>query len=72
MGATSLETTLESVSYQDFAKIFAGKLKNRRLFVSACSAGNEMFAEMVGSGNDDVISIAAPSTDIRFDHAVAF
>ncbi|WP_157644862.1 hypothetical protein [Burkholderia ubonensis] len=71
-GATSLETTLESVSYQDFAKIFAGKLKNRRLFVSACSAGNEMFAEMVGSRNDDVISIAAPSTDIRFDHAVAF
>lgn len=71
-GETSLETTLDSVSYTDFANIFAGKLKDRRLFVSACSAGNEMFAELVASKNEDVISIAAPSSDIRFDHAVAF
>lgn len=71
-GDTSLETTLDSVSYQDFAKVFANKLKDRRLFVSACSAGNELFAELVGSKNKDVISIAAPSTDIQFDHAVAF
>lgn len=49
-----------------------GKLKDRRLFVSACSAGNEMFAELVGGKNNDIISVAAPSTDIRFDHAVAF
>lgn len=71
-GATSLETTLDSVSYEDFAKIFDGKLKDRRLFVSACSAGNEVFAELVGGKNNDIISVAAPSTDIRFDHAVAF
>ncbi len=71
-GDTSLETTLDSVSYQSFAKIFEGKLKNRRLFVSACSAGNDLFAELVGSKNADIISIAAPSTDIQFDHAVAF
>jgi hypothetical protein len=71
-GETSLETTLDSVTYQDFAKIFEGKLKDRRLFVSACSAGNELFAEIVGGKNEDLISIAAPSTDIRFDHAVAF
>jgi hypothetical protein len=71
-GDTSLETTLDSVSYQDFAKIFENKLRDRRLFISACSAGNKRFAELVGSKNKDVISIAAPSTDIRFDHAVAF
>lgn len=71
-GDTSLETTLDSVSYEEFAKVFERKLKGRRLFVSACSAGNEMFAELVGSKNKNVISIAAPSTDIRFDHAVAF
>jgi hypothetical protein len=71
-GEMSLETTLDSVSYQAFAKIFEKKLKDRRLFVSACSAGNKMFAELVGSKNDNVISIAAPSTEIRFDHAVAF
>lgn len=71
-GDTSLETTLDSVSYHDFAKIFEGKLKGRRLFVSACSAGNPMFAEMVRAANNGLISIAAPSTEIRFDHAVAF
>ncbi len=71
-GKTSLETTLDSVTYQKFAKIFEGKLKDRRLFVSACSAGNELFAELVGSKNQDIISIAAPSNDIQFDHAVAF
>jgi hypothetical protein len=71
-GIDSLETTLDSVSYKDFSKIFEGKLKDRRLFVSACSAGNKMFAELVGSRNMDLISVAAPSTDIRFDHAVAF
>jgi hypothetical protein len=71
-GMTSLETTLDSVSYKEFAKIFAGKLKNRRLFVSACSAGNRPFAELVRSRNKGVISVAAPSNDIQFDHAVAF
>lgn len=71
-GETSLEMSLDSVSYEAFAKIFENKLKDRRLFVSACSAGNEMFAELVGSKNGNVIAIAAPSTEIRFDHAVAF
>ncbi|WP_244095821.1 hypothetical protein [Rhodoferax ferrireducens] len=71
-GDTSLETTLDSVSYQEFANIFSGRLKDRRLFVSACSAGNELFVEVVGGRNKEVISIAAPANDIQFDHAVAF
>src|SRR5581483_811238 len=71
-GATSLETTLDSVSYKEFARIFASKLKNRRLFVSACSAGNKPFAELVRSRNRGIISVAAPMNDIQFDHAVAF
>ncbi len=71
-GDTSLETTLDSIKYQDFSNIFENKLKDRRLFISACSAGNEMFAELVGSKNKEIISVVAPSTDIRFDHAVAF
>ncbi len=71
-GDDTLETTLDSVTYQDFAEIFEGKLKDRRLFVSACSAGNELFAEVVGGKNRDLISIAASATNIRFDHAVAF
>jgi hypothetical protein len=71
-GDDTLETTLDSVTYQEFAEIFEGKLKERRLFVSACSAGNEIFAEVVGGKNKDLFSIAASATDIRFDHAVAF
>jgi hypothetical protein len=71
-GMTSLETTLDSVSYKEFARIFAGKLKNRRLFVSACSAGNRPFAELVRSRNKGIISVTAPRNDIQFDHAVAF
>jgi hypothetical protein len=71
-GMTSLETTLDSISYKEFAKIFARKLKNRRLFVSACSAGNRPFAELVRSRNRSIISVAAPRNDIKFDHAVAF
>ena len=70
-GDTSLETTLDVVSYKDFAKIFENRLAGRRLFVSACSAGNELFSEIVGSKNGKVISVAAPSEDIYFDHAVA-
>lgn len=71
-GDTSLATTLDTVSYKDFAKLFENRLSGRRLFVSACSAGNELFTEIVGSKNEKVISVAAPSEDIRFDHAVAF
>jgi hypothetical protein len=70
--ATSLDTTLDSVGYTDFAAIFRGRLKNRRLFVSACSAGNPLFAEVVGGTNKELISVAAPAKDIQFDHAVAF
>lgn len=67
----ALETTVDSVSYREFAAIFRGRLRNRRLFVSACSAGNERFAEIVGARNPQLNSVAAPAVDIRFDHAVA-
>jgi hypothetical protein len=71
-GAKSLELTLDSVGYKDFAQIFRRRLRNRRLFVSACSAGNHHFAAAVSSRNKDLKSIAAPAKDIQFDHAVAF
>ena len=68
----ALDTTLDSISYSEFAKIFKNRLKGRRLFVSACRAGNELFAETVGGRNSELISVAAPSEDIDFDDAVAF
>jgi hypothetical protein len=71
-GDMELETTLDTVPYSEFAQLFDGRLKHRRLFASACGAGNQMFAELVGARNKGMNSIAGPSTGMRFDHAVAF
>jgi hypothetical protein len=71
-GKSSLSTTLDVIDYGEFATLFADRLKNRRLFVSACSAGNSKFAKQVRSQNKGIISVAAPAKDIQFDHAVAF
>lgn len=71
-GDDSLETTLDSIPYKDFAEVFKKLLNKRRLFVSACSTGNELFAELVAAKNPDVLSVAAPADDINFDIAVAF
>jgi len=70
-GDNSLKTTLDSISYQEFAKIFSERLNGRRLFVSACSAGNEKFADLVGAKNPGMNSVAAPVDNIDFDLAVA-
>ncbi|MES1940075.1 hypothetical protein T5B8_07518 [Salinisphaera sp. T5B8] len=70
-GPASLETTLDSIQYAEFAEMLDGLLKNRRLFVSACEAGNELFSTVVSARNKGMYSIAAPRTPIRFDHAVA-
>src|SRR5437879_4301552 len=37
--AASVETTLDSITYARFAQIFAKRLNNRRLFMSACEVG---------------------------------
>ena len=67
----ALSTTLENVSYVRFAEIFEGKLKNRRLFVSACEMGNELFSAVVAARNKGMYSIIAPTQRIRFDRAAA-
>jgi len=69
---TCLSTTLDSISYKDFAAIFKSRLNKRRIFVSACSTGNELFAELVAAKSPGVLSFAAPVNDIDFDIAVAF
>jgi len=71
-GEMELETTIDKVSYIEFAQLFEGRLKHRRLFASACGAGNQMFAELVGAKNKGMNSVAGPSAEMRFDHAVAF
>jgi hypothetical protein len=71
-GDTTIETTIDSVPYVEFAQMFDGRLKHRRLFASACGAGNQMFAELVGARNKGMHSVAGPSEEMQFDHAVAF
>ncbi|WP_421281205.1 hypothetical protein [Aeromonas taiwanensis] len=66
-----VKTTLDEVSNVQFAKIFQGKLKNRRLFISACETGNELFSECIFGQNRGMYSIVAPIDQIRFDYAAA-
>ncbi len=68
---TSVDTTLETISYGEFAALFSGHLKNRRLFLSACSTGNPTFARALREKNKGMYSIAAPTNDIEFRHAAA-
>lgn len=67
---TSIETTLDKVTYIEFAEIFEGLLRNRRLFMSACSAGNELFSEILFGRNRGMYSIAAPIDKIEFRKAI--
>jgi len=66
-----IATTYGSVSYTRFAEIFGGHLQNRRLFVSACEVGNELFGVTVAAKNRGMYSIASPRVKIEFDKAVA-
>lgn len=68
---SEIATTFGSISYQRFAEIFSGFLQNRRLFVSACEVGNELFSSMISAKNKGMYSIASPSIKIRFDVSVA-
>lgn len=67
----SLGTTLEAISYNRFGEIFDGLLRNRRLFLSACEMGNELFSTIVAGRNRGMYSIIAPTQRIRFDRAAA-
>jgi hypothetical protein len=68
---TDLATTYGNVPYARFAELVAGHLPNRRLFVSACEVGNELFSTLVAGRNRGMYSIASPRVTIPFDKAVA-
>jgi hypothetical protein len=67
----SIGLTHGEISYDKFAKIFAGHLKLRRLFFSACQIGNQQFVDAVAATNNGMHSIVAPAESIDFDHAAA-
>ncbi len=61
----------KSITYAEFAKYFEGHLKLRRLFLSACSAGNIDFVRSISKENNGMHSIIAPQEDILFSDAAA-
>jgi hypothetical protein len=67
----SVCTTLDDLSYHEFAAPLEDHLKLCRLFCSACELGNKSFAQAVSDLNKGMHSIIAPACDIRFDHAAA-
>lgn len=66
-----ISTTNENLTYAEFASIFKGFLKLRRIFFSACELGNELFTECLAATNKGVHSVVAPAEEIDFDHAAA-
>lgn len=63
---------LNSITFARFGEIFEGKLRNRRLFVSACEVGTDQLVEEVSTRNRGMYSIMAPLDSIAFPHAMAF
>jgi len=67
----SVLTTNEEIPYVEFAKIFRGHLKLRRVFFSACELGSELFSTCIAGTNKGMHSVVAPAEEIYFDHAAA-
>ncbi len=67
----ALFTRSDQLTYPEVGKIFARHLKERRVFLSACELGNELFSTCIASGNKGMHSIVAPAEKIFFDHAAA-
>jgi hypothetical protein len=64
----SLSTTLDTISFAEFANIICPHLKQRRLFVSACSIANDDLASVV-MPRSGCYSILGPAQDIYFGDA---
>ena len=69
---TEIHTTFDKMTYLRFGQIVSGALNNKRLFVSACEVGNDLFATAVSGSNAGLYSIIAPSTVIHFNRSAAF
>jgi hypothetical protein len=70
--ADSVFTTLEEITNAEFAEMCAEKLKNRRVFFSACEVGSGGLSHLLPAKNKGMYSIAAPQDKITFGAACAF
>jgi hypothetical protein len=69
---TSVFTTLDELSNQEFAEITSKKLPNRRVTFSACSLGSGSLVQDIQRQNKGVESIAAPLGEIEMHMAMPF
>lgn len=65
---TSISTTLDSISFRKFGQLMRPYLRNKRLFISACSAANSQLARNI-IPSSGCISIIGPVTDVGFHDA---
>jgi hypothetical protein len=63
-----LHTTLDPISFREFGELVKPHLRNRRLFLSACSVTNRPLADQVMPGSG-CYSILGPDQDILFSDA---
>lgn len=59
------------VPFTRFAEIFGGALLVRRLFVSACEAGQKELVHALHATTRGIQSVTAPQVKIAYDHAAA-
>lgn len=64
-------TNQDQIDFKVFAKILSGSLRNRRLFLSACSMVNKNLAKLL-IPSTGCYSIVGPTEDICFSTAVVF
>jgi hypothetical protein len=68
---TALATTFSEVMFEDLADMMKDKLKKKRLFISACEAVNDEFANLImpASGCNSIIG---PTTKLYTNDALVF
>ena len=68
---TAISTTFGEISFSDLADMMKGKLKNKRLFLSACETVNADFADvMIPASHCN--SVIGPATKLYTNDALIF
>jgi hypothetical protein len=64
----SMETTLDPIQFDSLAKVLVPHLRNRRLFLSACSMASKYLADRI-MPTSGCYSILGPAQDVGFNDA---
>lgn len=65
---TAMHTTLDEIPFSELAALLKPRLRERRLFVSACSMVNDDLARVLMPGSG-CYSILGPDEEVRFSDA---